>query len=77
MGIRVGINGFGRIGRQVVRAAKQAGLRDIDFVAVNDISANLDPYTSLCRSDRERLERERETIRALRGRAREIRLALD
>jgi glyceraldehyde 3-phosphate dehydrogenase len=36
MAIRVGINGFGRIGRNLVRAA--VGNRDIDFVAVNDIT---------------------------------------
>jgi glyceraldehyde 3-phosphate dehydrogenase len=36
--IRVGINGFGRIGRNVVRAAKAAGYTDIDFVAVNDLT---------------------------------------
>ena len=36
--IRVGINGFGRIGRNVVRAAKAAGASDIDFVAVNDLT---------------------------------------
>jgi hypothetical protein len=35
MAIRVGINGFGRIGRNVVRAAKAIGRGDIDFVAVN------------------------------------------
>jgi glyceraldehyde 3-phosphate dehydrogenase len=38
MAIRVGINGFGRIGRQVLRAAKQAGITDLDFVAVNDLT---------------------------------------
>lgn len=38
MAIKVGINGFGRIGRQVVRAAKQRGLTDIDIVAVNDLT---------------------------------------
>jgi len=38
MGIRVGINGFGRIGRQVLRAAKQQGVADIDFVAINDLT---------------------------------------
>jgi glyceraldehyde 3-phosphate dehydrogenase len=37
MGIKVGINGFGRIGRNFFRAAKQQGI-DIDFVAVNDIT---------------------------------------
>jgi len=41
MSVRVGINGFGRIGRNVVRAAKAAGA-DIDVVAVNDLT---DPKT--------------------------------
>jgi glyceraldehyde 3-phosphate dehydrogenase len=41
MTIRVGINGFGRIGRNLFRAAKQQGA-DIDFVAVNDLG---DPAT--------------------------------
>jgi glyceraldehyde 3-phosphate dehydrogenase len=36
MSIRVGINGFGRIGRNFFRAAKQQGA-DLDFVAVNDL----------------------------------------
>ncbi len=38
MAIRVGINGFGRIGRQVLRAAKQQGIADIDFVGINDLT---------------------------------------
>jgi glyceraldehyde 3-phosphate dehydrogenase (phosphorylating) len=38
MAIRVGINGFGRIGRNVVRAAQKMGAKEIDFVAVNDIT---------------------------------------
>ena len=38
MAIRVGINGFGRIGRNVVRAAKAMHVTDLDFVAVNDIT---------------------------------------
>ncbi|CAN5864064.1 type I glyceraldehyde-3-phosphate dehydrogenase [soil metagenome] len=38
MPIRVAINGFGRIGRNVLRSAKQAGLNDIEFVAVNDLT---------------------------------------
>jgi glyceraldehyde 3-phosphate dehydrogenase len=38
MAIRVGINGFGRIGRNVVRAAKAMQVTDLDFVAVNDIT---------------------------------------
>src|SRR5688572_10915016 len=38
MAIRVGINGFGRIGRQVLRAAKEQGVADLDFIAVNDLT---------------------------------------
>src|SRR3954447_23224190 len=37
MAVRVGINGFGRIGRNLFRAAK-AAKADIDFVAVNDLT---------------------------------------
>ncbi len=40
MSLRVAINGFGRIGRLVLRAAKQAGLKDLDFVAANDLTDN-------------------------------------
>ena len=36
MAVRVGINGFGRIGRNIMRAAM--GAKDIDFVAVNDLT---------------------------------------
>ena len=36
---RVAINGFGRIGRNILRAAKKHGA-DIDFVAVNDLTDN-------------------------------------
>jgi glyceraldehyde 3-phosphate dehydrogenase (phosphorylating) len=36
MAVRVGINGFGRIGRNIMRAAM--GSKDIDFVAVNDLT---------------------------------------
>ncbi len=38
MTVRVGINGFGRIGRNFFRAAKQRGV-DIDIVAVNDLGS--------------------------------------
>src|SRR5215218_10815651 len=38
MPIRVGINGFGRIGRNVLRAAKAMRASDLDFVAVNDLT---------------------------------------
>jgi len=41
MAVKVGINGFGRIGRNVFRAAHAAGA-DLDFVAVNDL---IDPAT--------------------------------
>jgi glyceraldehyde 3-phosphate dehydrogenase len=37
MAVRVGINGFGRIGRNIMRAA--LGSKDIDFVAVNDLTS--------------------------------------
>ena len=36
MAVKVGINGFGRIGRNIMRAAM--GRKDIDFVAVNDLT---------------------------------------
>ena len=38
MAIRAAINGFGRIGRNVLRSAKQLGQTEIDFVAVNDLT---------------------------------------
>ncbi len=51
MSVRVGINGFGRIGRNFFRAATERGA-DIDFVAVNDVGsletmAHLLKYDSL------------------------------
>jgi glyceraldehyde 3-phosphate dehydrogenase len=39
MSVRVGINGFGRIGRNVFRAAQEQGA-DIEWVAVNDLTDN-------------------------------------
>src|SRR5919201_109155 len=56
MPVRVGINGFGRIGRQVVRAAKERGAA-LDFVAVKDITdtktlAHLFKYDSVHRTYR-------------------------
>jgi glyceraldehyde 3-phosphate dehydrogenase len=55
MAIRVGINGFGRIGRQVLRAAKEQGVADLDFVAINDLTdtktlAHLFKYDSVHRT---------------------------
>jgi glyceraldehyde 3-phosphate dehydrogenase len=51
MSVKVGINGFGRIGRNVFRAANAAGA-EIEFVAVNDLTdtgtlANLLKYDSI------------------------------
>jgi glyceraldehyde 3-phosphate dehydrogenase len=37
MSIRVGINGFGRIGRNVLRAIVEAGRHDIEIVGINDL----------------------------------------
>ncbi|HKG93499.1 MAG TPA: type I glyceraldehyde-3-phosphate dehydrogenase, partial [Gemmatimonadaceae bacterium] len=55
MAIRVGINGFGRIGRQVLRAAKEQKIQDLDFIAVNDLTdtktlAHLFKYDSVHRT---------------------------
>ncbi len=38
MSIKVGINGFGRIGRNILRAALDNNVSGIDFVAVNDLT---------------------------------------
>jgi len=38
MSIRIAINGFGRIGRLVLRAAVESGRRDVEIVAINDIA---------------------------------------
>ena len=37
MAIKVGLNGFGRIGRSVLRAAVEASNEEIEFVAINDL----------------------------------------
>jgi glyceraldehyde 3-phosphate dehydrogenase len=55
MAIRVGINGFGRIGRQVLRAARLQEVADIEIVAVNDLTdtktlAHLFKYDSVHRT---------------------------
>ena len=60
MAIKVGINGFGRIGRNIMRAAM--GNKDIDFVAVNDITdtktlAHLLKYDSILGQPRRRRSR--------------------
>ena len=52
MAVRVAINGFGRIGRLVLRAAMESGRVDIEFVGVNDLgpvdtNAHLVKYDSV------------------------------
>ena len=37
MAVRVAINGFGRIGRNVLRAVYEAGRDEIEIVAINDL----------------------------------------
>jgi glyceraldehyde 3-phosphate dehydrogenase len=39
MAVRVAINGFGRIGRLIVRAAYESGRKDIEFVGINDLGS--------------------------------------
>ena len=38
MSVRVAINGFGRIGRNVLRAIAEADRGDIEVVAINDLA---------------------------------------
>jgi glyceraldehyde 3-phosphate dehydrogenase len=42
MGVKVAINGFGRIGRLVLRALHESGRDDLEVVAINDLG----PVTS-------------------------------
>jgi glyceraldehyde 3-phosphate dehydrogenase len=65
MAIRVGINGFGRIGRNVLRAALHD--RDIEFAAVNDITdaqvlAHLLKYDSILGNLPDEVKAEGDTI---------------
>jgi glyceraldehyde 3-phosphate dehydrogenase len=65
MAIRVGINGFGRIGRNILRAALHD--KDIDFVAVNDITdaatlAHLLKYDSILGNLPDEVKAEGDTI---------------
>jgi len=66
MAVKVGINGFGRIGRNLFRAAHAAGA-DLEFVAVNDITdpatlAHLLKYDSILGRFPEAVEVEGDTI---------------
>ena len=49
MAIRVGINGFGRIGRNVFRAGFNN--KEIEFVAVNDLPVPLEAHAYLLKHD--------------------------
>src|SRR5215216_2651535 len=65
MPVRVGINGFGRIGRNIMRAAM--GDKAIDFVAVNDLTsaktlAHLLKYDSVLGNLHARVEAGENTI---------------
>jgi glyceraldehyde 3-phosphate dehydrogenase len=65
MPVRVGINGFGRIGRNIMRAA--LGDRNIDFVAVNDLTsahtlAHLLKYDSVLGNLHARVEAGKDSI---------------
>lgn len=40
MSVKVGINGFGRIGRLVLRALFESGRSDVEIVAINDLAPN-------------------------------------
>src|SRR3979411_225047 len=37
MALRVAINGFGRIGRNILRAIAESGRKDIEVVGINDL----------------------------------------
>lgn len=50
MAVKVAINGFGRIGRNVLRAAAEANRQDIEFVAINDLGP-IDTTAHLLRYD--------------------------
>ncbi|MFH0827219.1 MAG: glyceraldehyde 3-phosphate dehydrogenase NAD-binding domain-containing protein, partial [Candidatus Omnitrophota bacterium] len=51
MAVKVGINGFGRIGRLVYRAALVKGTKDLDFVAVNDLPVGTKTLAHLLKYD--------------------------
>src|SRR5258708_157676 len=50
MAIRVGINGFGRIGRNILRAISESGRNDIEVVGINDL-ASVETNAHLLRFD--------------------------
>ena len=52
MALRVAINGFGRIGRNILRGIIEAGRKDIQIVALNDLGP-VETNAHLLRFDRE------------------------
>lgn len=51
MAVKVGINGFGRIGRLVYRAALVNGVKELEFVAVNDLPVGTKTLAHLLKYD--------------------------
>jgi glyceraldehyde 3-phosphate dehydrogenase len=51
MAAKIGINGFGRIGRLLYRAALAKGSKDLDFVAVNDLPVGTKTLAHLLKYD--------------------------
>ena len=51
MAVKVAINGFGRIGRLVLRAIYESGRNDIEVVAINDL-ADIHTNAHLLKYDR-------------------------
>ncbi|MCM8789584.1 MAG: type I glyceraldehyde-3-phosphate dehydrogenase, partial [Candidatus Omnitrophica bacterium] len=51
MAVKIGINGFGRIGRLVYRAALKKASKDLDFVAVNDLPVGTKTLAHLLKYD--------------------------
>ncbi len=51
MAVKIGINGFGRIGRLVYRAALAKGSKDLEFVAVNDLPVGTKTLAHLLKYD--------------------------
>ena len=50
MAVRVGINGFGRIGRNVLRAIYESGRKDVEVVGINDLGS-IDTNAHLLKHD--------------------------
>src|SRR5258708_1455534 len=58
MVVRVGINGFGRIGRNVLRAIAESGRKDIEVAGINDLGpAETNPHLLRSRTLRAPLAR--------------------